>query len=509
MRWTTTRTLLAGSAVVLGLALCAAAADDAESDAPLPEWKDVPAVKLWQAVKAGDAAASGSQPRSYQQVLLKVTNRSKRRQVFDVGGSHLRPNRRGSCQRLGLGPPVVVAAVKDRGPGTACLELEPGEARSLMMNTCCLDAGRSAPSNHRFTAVAKELPEVRESVLRWWVANPDAAQSAVNSAIWRNSENVIENPGSGATRRVQTMRQSAVYGGVHYQLKNGDLTSLDEDGVRRVLGSQIWQVFPTDGAVYAVMPGEDRQPDLWRLAPTGKNPWGFVTDVHSTQELLDVVPAGDGNLALLFAEHVAWFDHEAKSQTKVIDVDTDRFLSARVGDRGGRVFVTLHDPRGQGVTRSGAIDGQSAGRFEIWVIDPKRGKAEMTERFWNVSAIRAGRAGIYGLSHKGVIRRFAKGKFKDVGPVHAYQALVAIGVDKVWVIGDTGRLVATDATSGRRLFTSEAKVDKNMWLDLDPVTGDLAYVTSKGFFVIRGADGSVAKVPEVTEPDTDNADDDR
>ena len=69
------------------------------------------------------------------------------------------------------------------------------------------------------------------------------------------------------------------------------------------------------------------------------------------------------------------------------------------------VDVTIHDPRENGIQRGGAIEGQSAGRFEIWRIDPKKASHEMRERFWNVSAIRAGQAGIYGLSHKGVLRR--------------------------------------------------------------------------------------------------------
>lgn len=493
MRW------LMALTVGLGLVAGAAASDDAAPTGDLPAWEDVPAVSLWAAVKAGDAQASGSRPRSYRQVQVKVKNRSGKRIVVDLGGSHLRPKRRGSCQRLGLGPPVVAAAVVERGPGTACLELEPDEERSLLMNTCCLDAGRSAPSNHAFVAVPEELPDVREQVLRWWIAHPEAAQGAVNSAIWRNQRHVIQSAGDGSSRRAEAAKQSAAHGGVYYQVDDGELTSLDAEGVRRVLGSQIWQVFPTEEAVYAVMPGEDLDPDLWRLAPTGENPWGFVADLDADDELLDVVPAGGGNLTLLYADHVAWFDHESSAQTTVVELKTDRFLSARVGKRTGRVYVTVHDPRGNGVTRGGAIEGQSAGRFEIWVIDPKRVKAEMTERFWNVSAIRGGPAGIYGLSHKGAIRRVQNGKFKDLGPVTSYDSLVAVGAEKVWLMSQSGRLVAVHPSSGRTLFTSEATVNKEMWFDLDPVTDDLVYATSEGFFKIRGADGAVEKLPEVTD----------
>ena len=490
MRWT-------AAAVILGLSLVAAASDDAPSESHAP-WDDVPAVKLWEAVKAGDVQASGSQPRSYRQVKIHVANRSGKRTVVDLGGSHLRPKRRGSCQRLGLGPPVVADLTTQREPGSVCVLLEPGEEKSLVLNTCCLDAGLPAPGNHEFVAVPEELPAVREDVLRWWVANPDVPQHAVNSADWRNVEHVVV-PGEQATRRLEAYRQAAACGGVSFQLKDEELTSLDADGVRRVLGSQIWRIFPTEEAVYAVMPGEDRLPDLWRLAPTGENPWGFVTDVVSGSELLDVVPAGGGNLALLYADRVDWFDAEQGEATKVITPETDRFLSARVGKRTGKVYVTVHDPRDNGVQRGGMLEGQSAGRFEIWVIDPKRGAAELAERFWNVSAIRGGQAGIFGLSHKGVIRHYAGGRFKDLGPVEAYQAIAAVGRERVWLIDDAGRLVTADPRSGRRLLISVAKIDKEAWLVLDPVTDDLTYATTAGFFRIRAKDGTVEKLPEAEE----------
>jgi outer membrane protein assembly factor BamB len=493
--------ITAAIALVLGLGAWAVASDDAAPESETPAWDDVPVQKLWEAVKEGDAEASGSQPRSYRQVKIRVKNRSGKRSVIDLAGSHLRPRRRGSCQRLGLGPPVVANLTVERGPGTVCLQLEPGEEKTLVMNTVCLDAGRSAPNNHSFQAVPEPLPPVRAKVLRWWVDHPEASQSAVNSAIWRNRERVIlDGTTPQQRRRIETRRQGASHGGVYFQLKDNELTSLDTDDVRRVLGSQVWQIFPTEDAVYAVMPGDDLRPDLWRLAPTGENPWGFVCDL-TDDELLDVVPAGGGDLVLLYAGQVTWFDHSESESKKLIAPKTDRFLSARVGKRTGKVYVTVHDPRDNGVTRGGAIEGQSAGRFEIWVIDPKRGKAEMKERVWNVSAIRAGGAGIYGLSHKGNIRRYAQGKFKDLGPVDEYASLIAVGSEKVWLLTESGKLAAAHPQNGRRLFTSDAQVNKEMWFTVDPVTDDLVFATRKGFFAISGEDGTERKIDEVEEPE--------
>jgi hypothetical protein len=498
MRWAITTTLL------LGLAALALGSDGEVAPEPRA-WEEIEPTKLWQSVARGEATASGRNPRGYSQVELTVVNKAKKRIVVDTGGSHLRPRRRGSCQRLGLGPPVVASAAETGDKGEVLLRIEPGEAKTLLLNTCCLDAGRPSPRTHQFDAVAQPLPKVREKVLRWWVDNPETPQGNVNSAIWRNARTVVSGGAtSTSSRRAGDLRIAAAHGGVYYQLKNNELTSIDAEGVRRVLGSQIELIFPTEGALYAVMPGEDGLPDLWRLAPTGENPWGFVTDLDPSAELLDVVAAGSGDLVLLSSEHVALFSRETREQKRLLDIESDQFLSGRV-TRSGKVDVTVHDPRNKGVQRGGAIEGQSAGRFEIWRIDPTKGTHEMRERSWNVSAFRAGDAGIYGLSHKGVLRRYARGKWKDVGASDEYASLVAIGRDVVWVLDERERLVAVSPESGRPRFRAEAKVSKSMWFDLDPVTGDLVYATSKGFMRISGVDGSVTKIQELADEVAEDA----
>ncbi len=480
---------------ICGLAALAWASD-AGSRPAVTEWEDVQPTKLWRAIAAGKASASGRNPRGYRQVELTVTNKGKKRIVVDTGGSHLRPRRRGSCQRLGLGPPVVAAAAETGEKGQVLLRLEPGEKRTLLMNTVCLDAGRAGPNTHRFEGVAAALPPVREKVLRWWIDHPETPQHYVNSAIWRYRSKVIVGPMSSADRRPEKVRIAAAHGGLYYQLKNKELTSLDADGVRRILGSQIELIFPTDEALYAVMPGDDLAPDLWRFAPTGENPWGFVTDLDPETELLGVVPTGDGDLVLLTSKNVSLYSHSANATETLFDVKTDRFLSAR-RTRSGKIDVTTRDPGTQG---KNVIGAQSAGHFEIWRIDPARGNHEMIERFWNVSAIRAGRAGIFGLSHKGVLRRVTKGKFKDTSSPDSYRSLVAVGKDVVWVMDGGGRLIASSPKTGRRLFRVDIEVSKESWFSLDAVTGDLVYPTRKGFGRISGTDGTVTEVAEMPDP---------
>ena len=124
----------------------------------------------------------------------------------------------------------------------------------------------------------------------------------------------------------------------------------------------------------------------------------------------------------------------------------------------------------------------------------------MRDRSWNVSAIRAGEAGIFGLSHKGVLRRFTRGKYKDVGSSDAYLSVVAVGRDVVWLLDERERLVAASATTGRAQFRSPAKVSKETWFAVDAVTDELVYATRQGFQRISAKDGAVEDVPEMPDP---------
>jgi hypothetical protein len=423
-----------------------------------------------------------------------------RRVIVDYGGSHLRPTRRGSCQRLGLGPPVTAGSEDGEAP-PATLRLEPGQKKTLLVNTVCLDVHRSAPSEQAFVAEPKKLPAVRENALRWWVENPRAPQSAVNSAIWRNAKRVVVHEWGDAGRE-ETIRKSAVHGGVYYQLRNHELTSLDPDGVRRVLGSEIRQVFPTDGAVYATMPGEDGNMDLWRLAPTGDNPWGFVADLDPAWELFDLIPAGSGNLVLLTDTGVRWLARKSRSSKQVIPLASAKHLSARVGARTGSVYVTTHTPADEGITRNGVLEGQRAQTFGLWRIDPNTGKSEKRDSFWNVAAIRAGPGGVFGLSPVGQLRRMTNGKFKDTQSTRTYASIVAVGRSRVWLLDQAGRLVAASTKSGHRLFKSDAKVGKETRFDWDPMTDDLSFTSRGAFHRVSAQDGTVATLPEA-EPETE------
>ncbi len=489
--------------LTIGLVGAAWAAPDGADTGPTP-WEDVEPISLWNAVNRGLASASGKDPASYRQVDLTVQSMADRRVVVDYGGSHLRPKRRGSCQRLGLGPPVVAALDEDGDALGATLQLEPGQTTTLRVNTVCLDANRSGPGTQSFVAVPETLPAVRRKVLAWWVENPLAPQSSVNSAIWRNAPKVRVHDWNGSAGRRETVRSAAVHGGIYYQLKNHELTSLDPDGVRRILGTEIRQVFPTDQAVYATMPGDDGEMDLWRMAPTGDDPWGFVTDLDPGWELLDLVPAGRGNLVLVTDSGVRFFRAQSRTQNRtqnrtmqnVLPLESIKSLSTRVGAKTGRIYVTTHTPGKPGVARGGEIEGQTSETFELWRIDPKTRKRDKRGSFWNVSQVAGGPAAIFGLSPVGQLRRLRDGKFRDLSSTRTYAKILQVGTQRVWVLDKENVLVAVDPRTGKRLFTSDAKVTKETHLDWDPVTDDLAYTSRSKFIRVRAADGKTEIIPE-------------
>ena len=152
-------------------------AGETDPAAQLPEAPATSALALQgprTAVARGLVSSRGEQPRSYKEITLRLRNLTGERIVIDLCGSYLTPKKRGSCQRLGIGPPTTPGRTKRRGPGTLLVDLEPRMEEKLRMNTVCLDAGRASPGQQEFDVAREPLPEVRETVLRWWADNPTA-----------------------------------------------------------------------------------------------------------------------------------------------------------------------------------------------------------------------------------------------------------------------------------------------------------------------------------------------
>ena len=124
--------------LTLGIVTLAFGNAFAEEGAGPPAGDEPEVVTLREAAQAGDVKAEGFQPTSYRRVHLRVVNKTTRSLAVDLCGSHLRPKKRGSCQRLGIGPPVTPSEPPATPPsrpirrdeGRVVMYLQPGETQN-------------------------------------------------------------------------------------------------------------------------------------------------------------------------------------------------------------------------------------------------------------------------------------------------------------------------------------------------------------------------------------------
>jgi len=482
---------IARGLVVVGLLSFAAAGRADEAVSSPEDWKAVRVVKLRSAVAAHCVEASGSQPQSYTAVTLHLKNLTAERVAVDIAGSYLRPREGGSCQRLGLGPAVTPSGVRHDAGGAEVVLLEPATERDLVVNTCCLDLGLPAPRAQSFTASTEELPAVREKVLRWWVDHPDAEQGVVNCAIWNDEPQVRE--GDSAAPRAKR-RAATVHGDDYYELVDGELTRIDVEGVRRLLGTNVRQVIPTDDGTYAVIPGAAGTPQLRRLEMTGERRWSLVMDLDEKNQVRDVINAGKGRIVVVCDKSVDLHDVATGATKRVLENDESGRVSARrVAD--DRLLLTTRRPASPTTYVGGQrVDGTQP-VFELWSLALDTGKAARVREFWNVATMTAGPAGVFALSPtESGLRKLSGARFGDFGVPSAFARVFVVAADVVWASGLDGKLVAVDAATGGVRFRSDVSLAEVDPTSVDPKSGDLAYVRGDEFRRVHAADGRVETV---------------
>lgn len=447
-----------------------------------PEAPEQPSlVTLREGVASRVLDAQGFQPVSYRQVMLRVKNRTDEPIRVDVCGSHLEPRRKGSCQRLGIGPVVTPRGKRKRPtkrypkppevpPGTVVIDLKSGEAKEVHLWTCCLDAGKPAPSHQTFTVSVDPLPEVREQALRWWAANPDAPQGVVNRAIWQfrpvDESSAFESTRGGRRPRVLGSSGVALHAGTLYRLDAGELTARDPDGIVRFLGTQMGGVYPTDSATYAVSWGSHSglqaravapPRELWRLVPTGDEPWAMVARIGALR--IDRVVVSPQGAILAFTDKGLYrVDRTRKVLVAVLETDDVAFLSVAFSKK-GLATVTHRRPAGSGYVQGGERKGETMPVCEIWQVDPTTGAKERVEEFWNVRQVMTGRAGTYALTHGGKLRRLQGRSFRTAPGQQEYDHIVYVGRKYVWLETKRGRLVAADRAGRIRFERGPAMPD--------------------------------------------------
>jgi hypothetical protein len=454
--------------------------------------QDGPVVSLCDAARSGHLAVRGTEPDSYRQVTLTLGNRTGAPLRVDLAGSYLVPRKRGSCQRLGLGPAITPLANLSSGGGKVIVTLAAGEEVVLRVATVCLDAGLPCPPmNGVFEPADDPLPPVREGVMRWWADHPDAPQGAVNCSIWQNRAEVtitgLETPAYGRPTGLHT----AAFGGVCYRLKDGELLSRDAEGVTRFLGTRIFSVLPAADGVYAVGMSGAGGPELWRLALTGEEPWARVGPVDPRSHALDVLRGGKETVLLtgfgvdLVGSHPARpllaGDEKRAGDCSAMALPSDRWLTVR------------WKPGSPGIRQAGETRLERQGTIDLFLVGFDG--ARDVKRFWNVREAKAGAAGILGLSHAGRLKRLVDDDFRDLPGEKVYARLLAVAGATAWLVDGDGKLAVVDAKTGALRHTVDLAFADLAEFRADPVTGDLAATREGGTCLrVKAADGTVEAI---------------
>ena len=456
----------------------------------IPE--EEPVVSLRDAARAGQLAVRGTEPDSYRQVTLTLRNRTAAPLRVDLVGSYLVPRKRGSCQRLGLGPAITPLANLTSGDGKVVVTLAANEEVVLRVATVCLDAGLSCPPmNEVFEPADDPLPPVRETVMRWWADHPDTPQGAVNCSIWQNRAEVtisgLETPAYGLPRGLHT----AAFGGVYYRLKDGELLSRDAEGVTRFLGTRILSVLPAADGVYAVGFSGAGHPELWRLALTGEEPWACIGPVDLRSRALDVLRGGKETVLLtgfgvdLIGGHpvkpLLAGDEDRAGDCSAMPLPRDRWLTVR------------WKPGSPGIRTAGETRLERQGTIDLFLVGLDG--ARDIKRYWNVREAKAGAAGVLGLSHAGRLKRLVDDDFRDLPGETVYARLLAVAGTTAWLVAGDGKLAAVDAKTGALRHTVDLAFADLVEFRADPVTGDLAATRDGGVCLrVKTSDGTVEEI---------------
>ncbi len=468
-----------------------------------------PVVRLTldKARSKGALSVAGERPSSYAQVDLVLTNRTDEPLLLDLSGHHLRPTTSG-CQRLGLSHPVTPRDPAPAGsPGTAPLDLAPRETKRVRMNTCCMDAGRSCPSDgDRFELAAGPTPPNVEVALRWWVDHPTAPQGFVNQAIWTNDPKLLARPfdretPSGPREPIGPKgRRIRSYGGTLYTLEDGVLMSVDPEGVRRFHGTQIYDVHPRAEALYGIGQGIGGN-DLWRFAATGEPPWGKVFPVGPAEELLDLLPvAGGAFLARVKGGLLEWrAGKDAPPSSFLGSEKATRFSLGPVDAAKGRYVAVIHQPgtpkAGSEAVGPGALSAVSS-KFAVMDVDGRTGDVTVRKLYWNVRDMAAGPGGVFALSPVGTPERLDGERLRRIPCADKFDAIVLVGKAYLVLKSKGTRLHGFEVATGR-ISQMPAETDGmgGDALSIDPVTDDVVWVGEQGYRRFRFGATAVETIP--------------
>lgn len=454
-----------------------------------------PPLTLREAVQRGLLEAAGRDPESYRSIHLDLVNPGDRPVEVDVCGSFLTPRGPRTCQRLGLGPVLTPGAARRPQPGTAVVTVEARGTLALHVATVCLDASKPCPSHQSFAPSTDALPPVRERVLRWWADNPKASQSAVNSAIWRNAP-YVDTRGPEATPERRPRPFAALRGVLHgtttYVLRAGDLVARDADGTERFLATRVHDVFPVEGALYAVAEATGG-PELWRYVETGEEVWKHVARLPDDLPLVGLAALPGGGLLLAGETRLLHLAPGAASPEERFALpERAHGLSWALQRDGLRVGFTL--PAQAGVFQGGQQEHAQSPRSELWRLDVTgRQPAARLRPYWNVAGIAQGAGGAFALTNAGHLRVLRGASFRDQPGPDDVQEVLHVGREHLWVrTRDDGlQIVRIDSGASVR---AAAPCSALRLLRVDAPSGDAAAVRGGALVRVRAATGELQEL---------------
>jgi hypothetical protein len=264
--------------------------------------------------------------------------------------------------------------------------------------------------------------------------------------------------GGGRARRIATLR-GTWRGGTTYLVRDGVLLSRDADRIERFLGTQIHDVFPVDGALYAVAVVGSKL-ELWRHVETGDEPWKRVADLPDEMDLhsLQVLPTG--GLLASTGQALLRLPAGGNAFAPLLTLPKDaKDLSFRLQPK-NRVRVSYTLPPTAGIFQGGEQKDARSARSELWLIDlAGPPPTEPLKTYWNVASIAQGPGGAYGLTNAGSLRVLRGDSFHDQrGP--AIDRIVNVGREHLWAVTRDDELLAVRLDTGA--FTKIAASFKSL-----------------------------------------------
>lgn len=441
---------------------------------PAAEPVDPAPLPLRTAVQQGLVAVRGLNPQSYQSLTLELSSLGKEPLEVDLAGSYMTPRGTKACQRLGLGPVITPGTgPKRRRPGTIVVTLKAGAMSTVRVATVCLDAGKSCPTTQEFQPAPDPLPPVRERVVRWWADHPEASQGDVNSAIWRDAEEV--HVSGGRPTREPVLKLGVLHGQALYLVRDECLVARELDGSERFLATQIADVFPVKDALYAVAQVGEGQ-ELWRYVETGDVLWKRLAPLPAGLVIASVTPVPGGGILISASTKILHLAPKASELRTVFTLPegATQLSCYLASKRTAHLAFTL--PPTKGVMRGGQQEQVRSSLPEIWELDLVGSRPpEKVKAYWNVASISQGAGGTFALTNAGHLRVLVGESFREQAGPPSLDEILHVGANHLWARTRNTSLVCIRIATG-----AYARVDKQLTelqhLRFDDVSGDAVAV---------------------------------